>query len=79
MPETIYFRASWSYIGRILKVNLGGLVGKMRTSNVFDFPGSADRYAGLLHPLDGLKCSKTILLRVQQAIACFTRSVKKVR
>ena len=43
-----------------------------------NFPGSADRFAGLLHPLDSPKWSKTIVLRVQQAIACFTRPVKKV-
>ena len=47
--------------------------------NDLNFPGSADRFAGLLHPLNSLKCSKTMILRVQQAVACFTRSVKKVR
>ena len=45
--------------------------------NDLNFPGSADRFAGLLHPYDSLIYSNTIILRVQQAIACFTRSVKK--
>ena len=44
---------------------------------MFNFPGSADRFAGLLHPYDSLIYSKTVVLRVQQAIACFTRPVKK--
>ena len=48
------------------------------TGDVYDIPGEADRYAGLPHPYDSLIYSKTNLLRVQQAIACFTRSVKKV-
>ena len=60
-------------------LDLGGL-GRKNDGPVNDlnFPGSADRFAGLLHPLHSPKCSKTIILRVQQAVACFTRSVKKV-
>ena len=59
-------------------VSLRGL-GRKNEGQVNDlnFPGSADRFAGLLHPLDSPKWSKTIVLRLQQAIACFTRPVKK--
>ena len=43
------------------------------TGQRLEFPG----FSRPLHPLDSPIWSKTIVLRVQQAIACFTRPVKK--
>ena len=64
---------------RVRELRLRGL-GRKNEGQVNDlnFPGSADRFAGLLHPLDSPIWSKTIVLRVQQAIAFFTRPIKKV-